>query len=91
MQRISKGHGIIHRYDGYGLIHITAEQIRETVPSIIICRDDEDRAEGHVLACGPITRSLARKLQLAAKWEDGYLPVQVDPRTNQPMPTDPTT
>lgn len=68
--RISNGttpESILSGHDGYGIACITAASFRQTcqkngVATILICRDENDSAEGHVLVCGPITDGMAKKL-----------------------------
>jgi hypothetical protein len=67
---------------GFGLVYLTARQIRdECGHAILICRDDQDPADGHVLVCGKISDGMAKRLsKLATKqWVQGYWPNRVSP------------
>lgn len=67
-------------HDGFGLVCLTAQQIRDTCgPAIIICRDDEDPANGHVLVCGKISNGMAKKLSKLVRWVEGRWPRHLDP------------
>jgi hypothetical protein len=73
-------------HEGYGLIQITAESIRSACTnqetktcSIVICRDDENPANGHVLVCGPINPKMRKRIKRAASWVDGRWPTRPNP------------
>src|SRR5690349_19461016 len=58
---------VLSGHQGFGLVYLRAQQIREICnnpagPAIILCRDDEDPANGHILLCGKISGGMAKKL-----------------------------
>src|SRR5437660_380800 len=64
---------VLHGWNGFGLVQMTVQQIRQAyaeggIPAIVICRDDEDPANGHVLVCARPTGSIKKKLRDAARW-----------------------
>lgn len=66
-------------HDGFGIACIDAGSFRQIcqkdgISTILICRDEVDPADGHVLVCGPITDAMAKKLVKLANWLDGYWP-----------------
>jgi hypothetical protein len=75
---------VLEGHDGFGLVQVTAQQIREACgPGIVICCCVEDPANGHVLICGKISGGAATKIARAAKWVEGRLPLRPPP----PPPT----
>jgi hypothetical protein len=77
---------MLERHEGFGLIQMTAEQVRTICGSaVIICRCTEEPERGHVLVCGKITGGAARKLKEAARWVERYWPARNPPAP----PTDP--
>jgi hypothetical protein len=74
-------------HEHFGLIWMTAGKIRAICEgAIIICRDDEKPANGHVLICGKISGGKARRLKGVAQWVEGRWPArpvsgpgQIDP------------
>src|SRR5579875_789084 len=71
---------MLEGHEGFGLIQITAEQVRTICGSaVIICRCTEEPERGHVLVCGKITAGTARKLKKAARWVEGCWPAREPP------------
>ncbi len=71
---------VLREHDGFGLVQITAQQVREACGTgIKLCRCREDPAKGHVLICGRISGGAAKKLQRAAKWVEGRWPTRNPP------------
>lgn len=71
---------VLSGHDGFGLIQITAKQVREICGNgILICRCPEDPANGHVLVCGKISSGTATKLKRAATWVEGKWPSRPPP------------
>ena len=70
-------------HEGFGLVEIPLQAIREVFRDaekpLVICRDDEDPANGHVLVCGDITNGMAKKIRRAARWVDGRWPTRAVP------------
>jgi hypothetical protein len=73
-------------HEGFGLIQITAQEIRDACPGIKLCRCVEEPAKGHVLAVGKVTRGMANKLKVAAKWVGGRLPARDPPEPSSAPP-----
>ncbi len=67
----------------FGLVHFAAQAVRDVFvafgQAVIICRDDEDPANGHVLICGNITDGMAKKLRTVAQWVEGKWPKRLGP------------
>jgi hypothetical protein len=66
-------------HEGFGIAYIVAGSFRQIcrkdgASTILICRDEDDPAEGHVLVCGLVTDGMAKKLVKLAYWLDGYWP-----------------
>lgn len=63
---------------GYGIVEITARQIRDAFAEfereVVICRDDLNPANGHVLICGRATQGVSRRLRECAQWLAGFWP-----------------
>jgi hypothetical protein len=67
-------------HEHFGLIQITAGQIREACDAgIKLCRCQEEPQMGHVLVCGNISSGARKKLQRAAKWVEGRWPIRNPP------------
>ena len=67
--------------EGFGIIQVTVEEIRAACTNqltgkcdIVICRDDENSADGHVLVCGEIRPNMRKRIQKACRWVDGQWP-----------------
>jgi hypothetical protein len=74
---------VLSGHEGFGLVSISADEIRRICPGVIICRDDEDPANGHVLVCGRVSGGMAARLKKSAKWVEGRFPSRiVDSRGN---------
>jgi hypothetical protein len=69
-------------HDGFGLVSFTAQQIRDAFAEfnrpVIICRDEDDPANGHVLVCGEATRGICRRIKFHANWVSGFIPDRVN-------------
>ncbi len=71
---------ILAGHNGYGLVQFTAQKVRDILgPGFVICRDDLEPGNGHVLICGNFTNGLARKLKGIATWVEGRLPERLNP------------
>jgi hypothetical protein len=74
---------ILAGLDGFGVVSLKAGQIREICADddgqsvVIICRDDEEPANGHVLVVGRITNGMAKRLKDVAEWVPGYWPIRL--------------
>jgi hypothetical protein len=67
-------------HTGFGLVYFTAGEVRELFgKAVILCRDDEEPANGHVLVCGNITNGMSKKLKNRAKWVEGRWPARLSP------------
>lgn len=72
-------------HPGFGLVAIRADELRAKLGSaFVICRDDIDPSDGHVLVCGRITNGMAKGIKKIAHWVPGH-----EPDRNPPPP--PTT
>lgn len=76
---------VLDGHPGFGLIQITYEQFVAAcqevgTPDLLICRDEDDPANGHVLICGNVTRGMAKKLQ-HGPWEWVVKPNRDEPET----------
>jgi hypothetical protein len=73
---------VLAGHDDFGLVQFTAQDVREVFKEsnaeIIICRDDEDPANGHVLICGKITNGMARRLRGKVRWVERRWPKRID-------------
>jgi hypothetical protein len=66
---------VMQGHIGFGVVRLTIRDIRETCgDGIVICRDEVDPANGHILVCGRITGGMAKRLQRAATWHQTYWP-----------------
>jgi hypothetical protein len=71
---------VLSGHEGFGLVEFTAGQVRELFgQDVILCRDPEDPANGHVLICGKITNGMSKKLKAVVKWVEGRLPQRLPP------------
>lgn len=76
---------VLEGHDGFGLVQLTAAQVRdECGTAVLICRDEEDPADGHVLVVGHISGGRAKALSKLAEWVEGRWPRRIDPLTGQP-------
>jgi hypothetical protein len=70
-------------HDGFGLIHITAGQIRGVFAKsgrpVIVCRDTEEPDNGHVLVCGKVTHGMSNQMGKLAQWVEGKWPARIPP------------
>ena len=70
-------------HEGFGLVQLSVQDVRDVFHEFsavaVICRDDENPANGHVLICGKITKGMAKRLSDRAKWVSGRLPKRVEP------------
>jgi hypothetical protein len=60
----------------YGLISITAGEVRLILETAVICRDHEDPANGHVLICHKVTQGQLKALKKKAQWVSGRWPAR---------------
>lgn len=71
---------VLTGHESFGLIQITAQQVRAAFAKfnkpVIICRDTEDPANGHVLICGKPSQGVKAQLKGAARWVDGHWPAK---------------
>jgi hypothetical protein len=58
---------VLRGHEGFGLVELTAGEIRRLVPGVIICRDP-DPHPSHVLICAKITKAPARGLRNLCRW-----------------------
>jgi len=71
---------VLNGHDGFGVIQFTAQQVRDEAArygiQIVMCRDDLDPANGHVLVCGKISGGMAKRLSDSATWVEGRWPTR---------------
>jgi hypothetical protein len=77
---------VLAGHETFGLIQITAKQIRDACPGIKICRSVEEPENGHTLVCGKVTAGMAAKLKKAATWVENRLPTPDTPYTGDTDP-----
>jgi hypothetical protein len=69
---------VLQGHDGFGLIQLRAQDFRDVYAEygklLVICRDDEEPENGHVLICGKPTPSMKEKLRNLAQWVPGKWP-----------------
>jgi hypothetical protein len=67
---------VLESHDGFGLVQLTLGDIRAAFANrpLVICRDDEDPANGHILVCGKASPAVRTKLKAVATWVPGKLP-----------------
>jgi hypothetical protein len=82
MARETTPDAVLAGHDAFGLVQVTAQDVRgvftEFETEIILCRDDEDPANGHILICGKITGGMAARLRGKARWVEGRWPKRLD-------------
>lgn len=80
---------ILQGHDGFGLVQFTAQQVRDAFSQcnqpVLICRDDEDTANGHVLICGNATPGVRKRLKKCSSWVEGKWPIRVAPDAIPPQ------
>lgn len=72
---------MLEGHPGFGLITVSAGWIRTACINgktnkcaIIICRDDEDPKDGHVLVVGKLNPNMRERIKKGCSWVEGYWP-----------------
>lgn len=65
----------------FGLMTLTIADFRaayaEFGSEVVICRDDEDPSNGHILICGKPSKRIQARLREKAKWVPGRWPAKL--------------
>jgi hypothetical protein len=83
---------VLKGHKGFGLVYLTAERTGSICGSgVILCRDDEDPTNGHVLLCGRVSNGMAKKMSNEARWVQGRWPARLPHQdignsSNEPSP-----
>jgi hypothetical protein len=73
---------VLAGHDGFGLVHLTAAQIRQVCgQAAILCRDPPPPS--HVIVCGKLTGGMRNQLRALSQWV--RIPARLDPTTGQPI------
>jgi hypothetical protein len=67
-------------HSGFGLVQFTLQAVRDVFHehkrAVVVCRDSDDPANGHILICGAISNGMARRIKQVAQWVDGRWPAR---------------
>lgn len=58
---------ILAGHQGFGIVELTAAEVRAHVPAVILCRDP-DPHPAHALVCAKLTRSQSERLARVCRW-----------------------
>jgi len=70
---------VLSGHEGFGLVQFTAGQARQILgDSILICRDEIEPANGHVLICGNVKNGPAKRFTKVVQWVHSHWPMNLE-------------